>query len=113
MTADAQDAAARDFARSVVPLTAEAVTSNLAGTVGRRVSFVCTVQTIVTADAIIGQCGKAIEPVGLYVHLATARLHPGERLGVLGEMETPSQWVDATGHSWFTGIVKATFVRRL
>ena len=108
----ATSASEREFARTVAPLTANDVTANLPGNVGKHVAFRCEVIAVVDAGAIIGQCGKDIEPVDLYVHLRTAGLRTGERLRVLGEMEPPSQWVDINGHTWFTGFVKAKYVER-
>ena len=106
-------AAERQFARSVGSLTANDVTANLPGNIGKRVAFLCDVNVVVDAGTIIGQCGKDIEPVDLYVHLATKGLRVGQRLRVLGEMEAPSQWVDVRGHTWYTGFVRARFVDRL
>ena len=109
-TSAATSPAERAFARTVRPLTAEAVTADLTAATGEHVAFDCSVVSVVDAGAIVGQCGRVQEPVDLYVHLRTAGLRPGARLRVLGEMEAPSQWVDITGHTWYTGFVKARFV---
>ena len=103
----------RTFARSVTSLTAADVTSNLRGVVGRRVAFVCSITSIVDSATAIGQCGKDIEPYDLYLHFATHGVKPGEKLRILGEMETPGVWVDVTGHPWYTAFVKARYVDRL
>ncbi len=105
--------AGRAFARSMTHMTAADVTANLAGNAGKRVGFVCEINAIVDARSMIGQCGKAIEPVDLYVHLPTATLHLGEKLRVFGTMEPPAQWVDVNGHTWYTPFVHAEFVDRL
>ena len=105
--------AKRAFARTVEPISAQAVTGNLRGDVGKHVRFTCAVVTIVDRGSIVGQCGETYEPVDLYVHLSTAGLKQGDRLRVLGEMEPPSMWVDITGHTWYTGFVRARYVDRL
>jgi hypothetical protein len=106
-------AAERAYLRTVSPLTANDVTSNLRGLVGKHVAFVCEIVAIVDRGTMIGQCGKEIEPVDLYVHMPTTGTKTGERFRVIGEMETPSMWVDVSGHPWYTGFVKAHFVDRL
>jgi hypothetical protein len=106
-------AAERTYLRTVTPLTADQVTANLRGVVGKHVSFVCEIVSIVNAQTMIGQCGKEIEPVDLYVHMPTAGTHAGERFRVIGEMESPGFWVDVTGHTWYTPFVKAHFVDRV
>jgi hypothetical protein len=106
-------AAERAYLRTVTPLTADQVTSNLRGVVGKHVSFVCEIVSIVNPQTMIGQCGKEIEPVDLYVHMPTAGTHAGERFRVTGEMESPGFWVDVTGHTWYTPFVKARFVDRV
>ncbi len=109
----APTSAERAFARTVAPLSANDVTGNLIRNIGRHVAFVCTVTAIVHADTMIGQCGRVEEPVDLYVLTPTAKLKIGTRLRVLGEMLTPAQWVDVTGHSWYTAMMKAEFTDRL
>jgi hypothetical protein len=106
-------AAERAYLRTVLPLTANDVTSNLRGVVGKHVAFVCEIVAIVDRATMIGQCGKEIEPVDLYVHMPTTGTKTGQRFRVIGEMETPSLWVDVSGHPWYTGFVKARFVDRL
>jgi hypothetical protein len=106
-------AAERAYLRTVSPLTANDVTSNLRGVVGKHVAFVCEVVAIVDRGTMIGQCGKEIEPIDLYVHMPTTGTKTGQRYRVIGEMETPSLWVDVSGHPWYTGFVKARFVDRL
>lgn len=109
----ATSAAERHFERSVARLSANEITANLPGNVGKHVAFDCEINAIVDAGSIVGQCGKDIEPVDLYVHLHTAGLRVGQRLRILGEMEPPAQWVDINGHSWFTGFVRARYVHHL
>jgi hypothetical protein len=106
-------AAERAYLRTVSPLTANDVTANLRGVVGKHVAFVCEIVSIVDRGTMIGQCGKEIEPVDLYVHMPTGDAKTGQRFRVIGEMETPSMWVDVSGHPWYTGFVKARFVDRL
>jgi len=106
-------AAERAYLRTVTPLTANEVTANLRGVVGKHVSFVCEIVTVVDRGTMIGQCGKEIEPVDIYVHMPTAHATTGERVRVLGEMETPAMWVDVSGHPWYTAFVKARFVDHL
>jgi hypothetical protein len=45
--------------------------------------------------------------------MPTDHAKTGQRFRVIGEMETPSMWVDVSGHPWYTGFVKARFVDRL
>ncbi len=101
--------AERAYAKTVTPMTANDVTANLRGVVGKRVRFVCDITSIVDKGSLIGQCGTDAEPVDLYVHTPTAGLRIGGRIRVLGEMETPSMWVDVTGHPWYTPFVRARF----
>ena len=89
------------------------MTANLRGVVGKRVAFVCEIVSIVDRGTMIGQCGKEIEPVDIYVHMPTVHEKTGERVRVLGEMETPAMWVDVSGHPWYTAFVKARFVDHL
>ena len=105
--------AERAYLRTVTPLTANEVTANLRGVVGKRVAFVCEIVTVVDRGTMIGQCGKDIEPVDIYVHMPTSGTKTGQRVRVIGEMETPSMWVDVSGHPWYTGFVKAHFVDRI
>ncbi len=105
--------AERAFLRTVTPISANDVTGNLIRNIGRHVAFVCTVTAIVHADTMIGQCGRPQEPVDLYVLTPTAGLKIGTKMRVLGEMLTPAQWVDVTGHSWYTAMMKATFADRI
>jgi hypothetical protein len=106
-------AAERSYLRTVTPLTANEVTANLRGVVGKRVAFVCEIVSIVDRGTMIGQCGKDIEPVDIYVHMATAGKKSGDRVRVIGEMETPALWVDISGHPWYTGFLKARYVDRM
>ena len=108
----ALSAAERAYARTVTPASANDVTGNLVANIGKRVAFICTVTAIVHPDTMIGQCGRDAEPVDMYVLTPTAGYRIGTRLRVLGEMLPPGQWVDVTGHSWFTPFVKAKFVDR-
>ena len=105
-------AAERAYARGVAPASANEVTGNLLRNIGKRVAFICTVTAIVHPDTMIGQCGREAEPVDMYVLTPTAGYRIGTKLRVLGEMLPPGQWVDVTGHSWFTPFVKAKFVDR-
>jgi hypothetical protein len=103
----------RAYARTIEPASANEVTANLIKNIGKRVAFICTVTAIVHADTMIGQCGRDAEPIDMYVLTPTAGYHVGTKLRVLGEMAPPGQWVDVTGHSWFTPFVKAKFADRI
>ena len=107
-----QSAAERTFARTAPPIDAHEITGHLFKYTGTHVNFVCTVASIVHSDTMITQCGRANEPVDLYVIGATAGLHVGSKLRVLGEMMVPGQWTDVTGHTWLTPFVKAHFIDR-
>jgi len=109
----ALSAAERAYARTVMRASANDVTGNLIANIGKRVAFICTVTAIVHPDTMIGQCGRDAEPVDMYVLTPTTGYRIGTRLRVLGEMLAPGQWVDVTGHSWFTPFVKAKFADRL
>ncbi len=86
------------------------VTGDLSSSVGSRVAFVCAVDGIVRRGIILGQCGPIAEPMDLFVKLPTEHLRMGERLRVLGVMETPATWVDVTGHPVYYAFVRAVFV---
>lgn len=106
-------AAERAYLHTVTTLTANDVTSNLRGVVGKRVSWNCEIVSVVDRATMIGQCGKDTEPVDIYVHMPTNGTRPGERFHIVGEMETPAMWVDVVGHPWYTAFVKARFFDRL
>jgi hypothetical protein len=103
----------RAYARTIAPASANEVTANLIKNIGKHVAFICTVTAIVHPDTMIGQCGRDAEPIDMYVLTPTAGYHVGTKLRVLGEMAPPGQWVDVTGHSWFTPFVKAKFADRI
>jgi len=106
-------ASERAYARTIEPASANEVTANLIKNIGKRVAFICTVTAIVHPDTMIGQCGRDAEPIDMYVLTPTAVYRVGTKLRVLGEMAAPGQWVDVTGHSWFTPFVKAKFADRI
>ena len=106
-------AAERAYARTIEPASANEVTGDLIKNIGKHVAFICTVTAIVHPDTMIGQCGRDAEPVDMYVLTPTAGFRIGTKLRVLGEMTPPGQWVDVTGHSWFTPFVKARFADRI
>lgn len=105
--------AERAYLRTVTSLTANDVTANLRGVVGKRVAFVCEIVSVVDRATMIGQCGKDEEPIDIYVHMPTAGARAGQKYRVIGEMETPAVWVDVVGHPWYTGFVKARFFDKL
>jgi hypothetical protein len=106
-------ASERAYARTIAPASANEVTANLIKNIGKRVAFICTVTAIVHPDTMIGQCGRDAEPIDMYVLTPTKGYTVGTKLRVLGEMAPPGQWVDVTGHSWFTPFVKAKFADRI
>jgi hypothetical protein len=89
------------------------VTGDLSSSTGRRVAFVCEVDEIVGRGIILGQCGSDAEPADLFVRLPTEHVRQGERLRVLGVMETPATWADVTGHTVYYAFVRAIFVDAL
>jgi hypothetical protein len=106
-------AAERAYARTIDPQSANEVTGHLIQNIGKRVAFICWVTAIVHPDTMIGQCGRPAEPIDMYVLTPTKGFTIGTKLRVLGEMMTPGQWVDVTGHSWFTPFVKAKYADRI
>jgi hypothetical protein len=99
------------FLRGVDPHnTANVVTGDLVHFAGTHVAYACEVDRIVRAGLILGQCGSVQEPMDLFVHLPTGRLHLGERLRVLGVMEQPAMWTDVTGHTVYYAFLRAVFV---
>jgi hypothetical protein len=86
------------------------VTGDLSSSVGNRVAFVCAVDGIVRRGIILGQCGSVAEPTDLFVKMPTEHPRVGQRLHVLGVMETPATWVDVTGHPVYYAFVRAVFV---
>jgi len=92
--------------------TANQITSNSDYYVGRHVAFDCTVDAIVRADTLVGQCGKEIEPIDLYIRMTTRGRTVGDRFHVLGVMLPPASWTDAMGHTVEYPIVRAVFLDR-
>jgi hypothetical protein len=86
------------------------VTGDLSRYTGSRVAYVCAVDGIVRRGIILGQCGSDAEPTDVFIKLSTEHLRMGERLRVLGIMETPATWADVTGHTIFYAFVRAVFV---
>jgi len=93
--------------------TANRVTGDLPYYAGTHVAYTCTVDEIVQAGLILGQCGPEAEPVDLYVKLPTQQLRVGQRLRVLGILERPVPWTDIFGHTVYYAFVKAVFVDKL
>lgn len=90
--------------------TANAVTSDLLDYSGTRVVMRCTIEQIVAKDVMIGQCGKDVEPVDLYLEAATAHRRRGDILRVLGTVDPPIGWTDVWGHTIYYPFVRARFV---
>jgi hypothetical protein len=112
--ADSREAQEAAFMRSVNPQnTANVVTGDLSHNVGMHVAYVCEVETIVKPGVILGQCGPDFEPVDLFVRLSTAGLHTGDRLRILGIMDTPSSNTDISGHTAYYAFIRAVFVDHL
>ncbi len=92
--------------------TAYVVTGDLVHYAGTHVAYTCEVDRIVQPGVILGDCGTEAEPMDLFVHIATGRLHAGERLKILGVMEPPATWTDISGHTVYYAFMKAVFVER-
>ena len=92
--------------------TANVVTGDLERYAGTHIAYECAVDKIVRPGLILGECGSSAEPLDLFIHVATAGLHEGERLRVLGVMERPAMWTDVTGHTVYYAFIKAMFVDR-
>jgi hypothetical protein len=92
--------------------TAYVVTGDLVRYAGTHVAYTCDVERIVQPGVMLGDCGTAAEPMDLFVHIATGRLHAGERLKILGVMEPPATWTDISGHTVYYAFMKAVFVER-
>jgi hypothetical protein len=93
--------------------TANLVTGDLAYYTGRHVDYQCNVDSVVRPGVILGQCGSEAEPIDLFVRLPTTDLHAGNRLRILGVMESPVSWTDVTGHNVYFAFLRAIFVDRL
>lgn len=99
------------FARTVDRRdTANVITGDLSYYTGRHVEYACEVDSIVRPGVILGQCGSEAEPIDLFVRLPTGHLHAGDRLHVLGIMESPVSWSDVTGHLVYFAFLRAVFV---
>ncbi len=90
--------------------TAYVVTGDLVHYAGTHVAYTCEVERIVQPGVILGDCGTEAEPMDLFVHVPTQRLHAGERLKILGVMEPPGTWTDISGHTVYYAFMKAVFV---
>ncbi len=102
------------FLHTVNPrLTANVVTSNLTFFAGTHVAYECEIQHVVQAGVAQGDCGTSEEPVSLFIHLPTGRLHEGDNVRVVGYMENPIPWTSVTGRTVYYAFVKALFVDRL
>jgi hypothetical protein len=106
----AQEAA---FMRSVKPnQTAEDMTSNVLAHTGERVAYVCQIEELTRPGVVVGQCGPAEEPVDVYLNLpGTWRI--GQRVRVLGILDTPASWSDVSGHTIYYPFVRAVFIDRV
>jgi hypothetical protein len=89
------------------------VTGDLPRYAGKHVAYTCTVDAIVDATLMLGQCGSPDEPVDLYVRVVTANLRVRDQLRVLGVLEKPVPWTDIFGHTVYYAFVRAVFADKL
>jgi membrane-bound lytic murein transglycosylase B len=107
----AQEAA---FMRSVKPnQTANDMTSNVLAHVGERVAYTCRVEEVTRPPVVVGQCGADSEPVDLYLKLPPGHWRVGDKIRVLGILDTPASWSDISGHTVYYPFVKAVFADRI
>jgi membrane-bound lytic murein transglycosylase B len=107
----AQEAA---FMRSVKPnQTANDMTGNVLAHVGERVAYTCRVEEVTRSPVVVGQCGADSEPVDLYLKLPPGHWRVGDKIRVLGILDTPASWSDISGHTVYYPFVKAVFADRI
>jgi hypothetical protein len=107
----AQEAA---FMRSVRPnQTANDMTGNVLAHVGERVAYTCRVEEVTRPPVVVGQCGADSEPVDLYLKLPPGHWRVGDKIRVLGILDTPASWSDISGHTVYYPFVKAVFADRI
>ena len=106
----AQEAA---FMRLVKPNeTVEDMTSNVLAHTGEHVAYICRIEELTRPGTVVGQCGPDEEPVDVYLRL-TGTWRIGERIRVLGILDTPASWSDVSGHTIYYPFVRPIFVDRL
>jgi hypothetical protein len=106
----AQEAA---FMRLVKPnFTVEDMTSNVLAHTGEHVAYICQIEELTRPGVVVGQCGPDEEPVDVYLKLpGTWRI--GQRVRVLGILDTPASWSDVSGHTIYYPFVRPVFIDRL
>jgi hypothetical protein len=109
-TRSAQEAA---FMRLVKPnQTVEDMTSDVLAHTGEHVAYNCQIEELTRTGVVVGQCGPDEEPVDVYLKLpGTWRI--GQRVRVLGILDTPASWSDVSGHTIYYPFVRPVFVDRL
>ena len=102
------------FMRSVKPnQTAEDMTSNVLAHTGEHVAYTCEISELTRPGVVVGQCGPDEEPVDVYLRLPAGNWRMGQRVRVLGILDTPASWSDVSGHTIYYPFVRAVFVDRL
>jgi hypothetical protein len=102
------------FMRSVKPnQTANAMTGNVLAHVGERVAYMCRIEEVTRPPVVVGQCGAESEPVDLYLKLPPGHWRLGDKVRVLGILDTPASWSDIGGHTVYYPFVKAVFADRI
>lgn len=100
--------------RSVKPnQTANDMTGNVLAHVGERVAYTCRVEEVTRPPVVVGQCGADSEPVDLYLKLPPGHWRVGDKIRVLGILDTPASWSDISGHTVYYPFVKAVFADRI
>jgi hypothetical protein len=107
----AQEAA---FMRTVKPnQTPNDMTENVIAHVGEHVAYSCEIEEVTRSPIVVGQCGAASEPVDLYLKLTPGTWRVGDKVRVLGVLDTPATWSNINGETVYYPFVKALFVDRL
>jgi hypothetical protein len=79
--------------------TASVVTGDLSFYAGTHVAYACDVDAVLRKGVVLGQCGPEEEPVDLFIEMPDARVKSGQRVRVLGILESPIPWTDVFGHT--------------
>ncbi|HEY5350577.1 MAG TPA: hypothetical protein VIJ64_12615 [Candidatus Lustribacter sp.] len=90
--------------------TANDMTADVPAHTGEHVAYTCSIEEIERPTVVVGQCGSEEEPVDLYLELPPGTWRAGQRLRVLGIMDHPGSWSDASGHTIYYPFVRAVFV---
>ena len=102
------------FMRTVKPnQTANDMTSNVLAHVGEHVAYTCEIEEVTRSPIVVGQCGADSEPVDLYLKLLPGTWRVGDRVRVLGVLDTPASWSNISGETIYYPFLKAVFVDRL